>query len=653
VNKLDVKAKTVTVAENTTLESAEIMLAATDSVELKAGAQVVASGAAPVADSAPVLAVKGDGALLRVSTGVQAQIDRTGTSGQQGELLISDNAKVVAETGSVLLDSTHNLTMKGVLQAGESLNIGADSINIGEIDRSISSTGLSLDNAQLSQFAMNELVLTSRGNVNIFGKVLRTDADGKPVLDDNNQTQAIAFKNLVISAQGIAGFANAGKTAALAADTLTLKNQGSTGQGPNGDGTGLLAIKASNLALAGGDFTLSGFSSLQINLDKAFTGIGTSTLTALGNLSIDAAYLTGATGADTTLDATGYELSLTSTKTLADASHTGIAAQLNLKANALVVDAPLYFNAGRVSAQAVTGDVTLKDKAVIDVSGAVVQAGLSEPAALSAGSIALTALQHDVNALAGSQLLLNGATASSAGGHLAVTAVQGLAHLNGTIAAHGGGSAAGGQVAVDESSLGANGFGSLNTLFSQAGFTDSIKLRIRNGDLTVGVADKVLAQTVDLTADSGSLTVLGTIDAQAKNGGTISLNADGLLTVAAGAKLLAKATTDLGDGGKVTLNSIAGGGIALQNGALVDVSAKGGQDGDVHLRSNRLADTVNIAPIAAGTIVGDAQVTLEAVANYQLNTLNASALTTIKNDTANFMAAVSARLTPSLGWVMK
>lgn len=647
--KLDVKAKTVSVAENTTLESPEIMLAATDSVELKAGAQVVASGNAPVTDSTPMLAVNGDGALLRVSTGAQAEIVRTGTSGQQGELIISDNAKITAETGSVLLDSTHNLTMKGVLQAGESLNIGADSINIGEIGSINNSTGLSLDNAQLSQFAMNELVLTSRGMVNVFGNVLRTDASGKPVLDDKNQTQAIAFKNLVISAQGIAGYDNSGKTATLSAENLTLKNQGSAGQGQNGDGTGQLAIKAGNLALAGGDFSLSGFSGMQFSVDKGFSGVGTSTLTALGNLSIDAAYMTGATGSVTTLDTTGYELSLTSSKTVTDASRTGIAAQLNLKADTLLVDAPLYFNAGRVSALAVTGDITLKDKAVIDVSGAVVSAGLSEPTALAAGSIALTSLQHDVNALAGSQLLLNGATAQSAGGALAITAEQGLANLNGTISAKGGSAAAGGDVAIDVSRLGATGFSGLNSLLAGAGFTDVFKLRLRNGDLTVAASDKVTAHTVDFTADSGNLAVFGVIDAQGKNGGTINLNTNGPLTLASTAKLLANATANLGDGGKVNLNSVAGGGIAIENGARVDVSAQGGQDGDIHLRSNRLADGINIAPIAAGTLVGDAKVTLEAVANYELNILNASALTTIKSDTANFMAAVAARLTPQFG----
>lgn len=639
--KLDVKSKTVQVAENTKLEGAEVMLAATDSIDLKAGSEVLATGEKPAATTTPRYAVNGDGALLRVSTGVQAQVDRTGSKGQKGEINISDDAKVTAATGVVLLDSTHNLTLKGVLEAGNSLSIGADSINIGEVGSQFSGTGLALDNAQLSQLNINQLELTSRGNVNIYGGVFRTDASGTPLLDGQNQLQPVAFKNLVISAQGIAGFDNAGKTASISADTITFKNLNSTNLGVMGNGTGLLAIQANNMELAGGNFTLSGFSGMQVNLANGLSGTGTSKLTALGNLAVNAAYITGATGSRTNIDASGYNLTLGRAEQLATPSTTSIAAQLALKANTVTIDAPLLFNSGVVTAEALTGDVTLKENAVVDVSGTVVRAGLSESKQVPAGRIALTSVQQNVNTLAGSQLLLKGVTPKMAAGELQLSAAQGRVNLGGEIDAHAVDAAQGGWVSVDTKTMAGAEFSQLNQLFTESGLTGAIDLRVRDGDLTVSQQDTLNAAKVNLTTDHGNLTVAGTIAAAGKQGGAINLNANGSLTLTGTARLNANATGEKGDGGKVKLNSLIGG-IDIQNGALINVSANGGDHGDVHLRANRLADSINIKPIAAGTIIGDPLVTLEAVAVYDTSVLNLAAINAIKTDTANFMASVAA-----------
>lgn len=628
---LDVKSKTVKVAENTKLEGSEIILAATDSVELKTGAQVIASGSKPVAERPPVLVTTGDGALLRVSTGAQAQINRSGSKGLKGELLISDNAKVQAASGSVALDSTRNSKMNGELQAGNSLSIGADIINIGELGSNFSGPGLSLDNAQLSRFNMNELVLTSRGNVNVYGGVFNADATGN---------QPLSFKHLVISAQGLAGFANDGKTAAISADTLTLQNKNVAAQSLKGTGTGDLILHADNLELAGGDFSLTGFSDIQLNANKGLTGLVNSKLTVAGNLGINAAYVTGVTGSQTSVDASGYELSLTKTANLTAPANKGIAAQLNLRANTVAIDAPLLFNSGTVTAEAKTGDVTLKENALIDVSGVVVKAGLSASAEVAAGHIKLTSLQKDINAETGSRLLLNGAKPNMAAGSLDLSAAQGQVKLSGNVDAHGGALSSGGRISIDTSGLSDLAFSDLNKVITDSGFTAAVDLRVRNGDLTVSAQDKLTAEDVNLTADHGNLTVAGTVDAHGKKGGSINLNADGKLTLASGANLLANATADKGDGGKIKLNSVEGSGIDIQNGALIDVSAKGGKEGDVHLRAKRLADGVNVAPIAAGAIRGDSKVTIEAVAHYELNTVDSAAINTIKEDTAAYMAAV-------------
>ncbi|MCD2451858.1 filamentous hemagglutinin family protein [Methylicorpusculum oleiharenae] len=637
---LDVKSKTVTLTEDTVLKGQEMLLAATQKVELQKGASVVAVGKKPVSETSPVLEVSGDGALMRVSTGPQAIIRRTGSQGLDGDLMINEGTLVSSATGSVLFDSTRQLKMNGELEAGNSLNIGAEAINLGEVNDAL--TGLSFDDSQLSRLNSKELVLTSRSNINFYGSIYQTDADGIPLLDAEGRNLPVVLGNVVFDAAGFAGFDNAGKTARISAETLTLRNHANL-TSVTGNGTGQLALSAEHLILDGGNFTVSGFESgTHFDLSGSVTGSGVTQLTSLGDITIKAGYITGLTGSETAIDAGDHALTLTkSTAAASQSALTGIAAELSLSAGSIAIDAPLLFRSGTVIAKAKSGDVTLGKDAMIDVSGIVVNAGLSDPVHLRAGRIDLTSQQQNIIAQAGSRMLLNAYTPKMAAGSLTLSAAEGQAILNGTINASGVNAALGGAVGIDVGSMDGAGFSGFNTIFTGSGFTGAVDLRVRNGDLIVAQNDAVNAHNIKLTADNGDLTLAGTLNARGADGGSINLNSNGKLTLASTATVNASAQGVAGNGGKVRLSSVEGGGIEIENGALIAVTDNGGSEGEVHLRADRLAGDVNIASISAGTITGDSTVTIEALKRFNYSIINATAIDAIKSDTASYMNAIA------------
>src|SRR5262249_61033036 len=72
-------------------------------------------------------------------------------------------------------------------------------------------------------------------------------------------------------------------------------------------------------------------------------------------------------------------------------------------------------------------------------------------------------------------------------------------------------------------------FPALNAMLNAGGVYGLRSFDIKQGDLTIG--DGVKAHEVDVSIDSGTLTVAGTIDASGTTPGTIRLSASGDLTL--------------------------------------------------------------------------------------------------------------------------
>jgi filamentous hemagglutinin len=644
--RIDIKAKTVTIAENTFVKAPEILLAATDKVELKNGARLQADGKALDSAGSNVLEITGDGALLRTSTASQAVIKRTNTQGIKGDLIVGKGALISVGSGSVTMDSTSIAKMDGELElTNGALTIGADSINIGEVD-GVTVNGLSFDNNQLSRFAAQELVLNSRSAINIFGQLVKTDINGNPELDVDGKFKPIEFGNLVIDSSGISGHQNDGKTAFFKAKKLTLTNK-SGAIDSLGSGSASLFVDAEQLVLDTGSYKLSGFNEINFNLKDALLGRTESKLTALGNLTFKTPLVSAESGAATTINAVGYSL-------IADQEAEGVnslvskglGGSLKLIADSVRLNTIVAYQAGNVNLTALEGDVALNSDAVIDVSGAVVNAGLSKPVNLAAGKITLNSQKKNIVTDIGSNLFLKATNPNMSAGFLTVNAGQGQALLNGFVDAQGNGS----RVALDIGSLPINGFNSLNTLFRDAGFSGGIDLRLRNGDIIVASDQRVTANSIKLTADSGKISLAGTLDASSnEQGGTISLSAEDQLSLESTAQLLAMANGDNGAGGKVKLASIEsefdGAGIELKNGSRVSVLASGnGVEGEVQIRADRVdldgdtvEDEINVKTILPGAILGDSSILVEAVKIYNDESVDVVDQDSIRAGTQDYM----------------
>lgn len=640
--ELDVRANSVTVGRDTQVSAPELLLAATDKVEVKENARVIARGEVAEDNNQPILKVQGDGALLRATAGRQALIVRTAaegvTLGAKGDLVVDAGALVDVGAGSLLLDATRKNTLAGELALdGGSLNLGAEVINLGETAGLVN--GLSLDNRQLSALTVAELVLTSRGMVNLYGQLAQVDANGQVLTDGNGDPLALQFGDLVIDADGLAGFENAGKTAALQADTVRFVNGGTVG-GAQGNGSGSLLLNAGRLTFDKGQYALSGFDVMQINASQGVFGRDTATVNVNGDLSLSTPFFTAFNGASTTLDATGHTLTLASLSGAATPT-SGIAGALRVEADSVMLDTTLLYKTGSVGLSSLQNDLTLGSNALIDVSGAVVQAGLSQARNLDAGSITLLAKQQDVLAENGSRLLLNAVNDKAKAGVLTAKAGAGEVRLNGSIDAAGGGKSQGGSAVIDSGSL-SGGFDALNQQLAAGGFTGGIDVRLRNGDILVGGGETVNAHDIKLTADTGAVSVAGTLDASDVEGGSVELNAEDNLTLAASASILANALGADRSGGEVTLSAMDaqsdGAGIVLTDGARIDVSANGvGAAGKVHLRAERNGNDIAVSAIADGTITGDSRVDLEAVRIYNDTLITAGDQNTYDSDNRNFI----------------
>src|SRR5690606_33236830 len=112
-----------------------------------------------------------------------------------------------------------------------------------------------------------------------------------------------------------------------------------------------------------------------------------------------------------------------------------------------------------------------------------------------------------------------------------------------------------------------------NTVLDQGGFFESRTFRVRTGDVTLDGTAR--ARAFRLSADAGSITVSGTIDASGRTGGEITLSANGSLTLLSSARLTAAAQTfsHAGKGGTISLQSGSSRDGVVPTGTVLDLQS--------------------------------------------------------------------------------
>lgn len=686
---VDVISSEVQFGNNANITGTEVILAATDTVSLKAGSSVTGTGTGSPSRDLTIGNdnVDGDGALLRVAASDKVNLTRNNTDRDRGDLLIEQGA-VVHGDGSTQLDATRSMRVAGALEAGagSALTVAAGKVSLGSPDNGAQVTdGLWLTQSQLAPLQQaTSLTLKSYSTIDFYGAV---DL-GNSGLD------------LTLQGAGIGGYQNTGQTASITARNLNLNNKDNVAFANAGAlsdgltpalGNGNLAIYADTVNAGNNQVRLAGFDQVDITANKEIVVQGNAAratsnepanrLTADGSLTLNAGRLTASASADYAIDSTNGLLKLQGAANaptgLSAASAQAAKLQLNgaavTLANGAIIDTPGAKVTLHATGAGATDNVTLEAGSVIKAQGSTYTLK-DQSVALAAGSVRLVSDHGNVDVQSGALIDLSPAVGGNAG-KLEVSAVEGNATLAGVI--RGGNQA----IAIVDAATVNNLSQTLNSL---AQFSGAQTYRIRNGNVEIAAADNVATSRFSLTADNGAVNVEGKIDASGDKGGRIEIYAKDNLTVKRGAQLLAKGLADkqttagtTGNGGTVVLSSTSGivnaeasdaGGVA---GALIDVSGDTvgsvkGAGGNVILRAARTGagdgTGVNVDTGATGAITGAANVVVEAVKVTNASTINTAlqnTITTQTNNFANFIAAnplgfsltrdgVAAKVTPGV-----
>ncbi|MHB8573806.1 MAG: filamentous hemagglutinin family protein [Dehalococcoidia bacterium] len=620
---VDVSANDVLVVPHAQLQAPDLILASSD--KLKVGANAVLNGTGATAPNAApeTLLLHGDGALLRVSAGPQAHVVRAGEQGLNGTLTVDAGALLKADR-SVILDASKDTLSQGqIVMNGGSLNLGASRISLGDT-AGLALQGLALSNAALAQLKVDELVLTSRSSVDLLGNV------------------NLNFQNLAVEAGGLAGRNSTANTTATisAGGNITLSNPGKVAFSETLPQGGNLQLSADRIHLGQGDFAIQGYSNVNLNAAKDIVTEGKGTLSiAADRLTLQSSRITGTTGADHTIDASG-RVSITTPATVAAGQMTdALGARLNIIAQNITDAGHIEQHSGTVSLHArgaQSGDgVTLGAGAVIDVSGIDKQFA-DLPLGTPGGRVELhtdngnvvIAAADPLSGNAAARINVAGGTAGGDAGSIIVSATQGTADIGGNLQASANAGAQAGSFTLDAQNLNSSGLAGLNDLLNAGRFNETRSLRLRQGDVAIGAGTEVTAHRFHLTADRGRIDVGGTIDAAGEKGGEVVLSAAGDIALAAGAQVKANATGAGQHGGSVDLRTTTGG-VQIAAGAGIDVSAGpagadgvAGAGGTVGLRLPRTAaltladqDSTNDRLRVDGNIVGGTT-TVEAFKTY-------------------------------------
>lgn len=524
------------------LSAPDLILAATDKVTLAENAAITASGGA----SAERLRTTGDGALLRVSGNGLGGIVRTATSRTRGTLEVNSGATLSG--AAVTLDATGESSFAGVFgKAAEGSNLvkalalGAQRINLGEVP--LGTAGLTLNQSRLAELgAIDTLRLKSHTSIDLYGTVGAGDT----------------LKTLELQAGGIAGVANAGKAAGLAAQSIALSNPDGIdfeAVKPAGLGSGTLSLSAAEaITLGAGDFRVAGFGESTLHAGREIIATGSGSHANAGKLTLESGRITATGNARQKIAAAGA-LGTTAVAQTAPFAAASAGGQLSLAGTTLDHSGRIDLPAGKITLSTSAGDLKLLAGSQLNAQGTA-QSFADTTVFASGGQVVLESKGGNVAQDAAASINVSGASdAAGNGGHAGAMSVvaSGTAALSGTLnAATGSAAMKGGRFRLD-----ANGVSDLSGLavtLAASGFSESVAVRARNGDMSLAADATLQAHGVLIAADNGNLTVAGTIEASGTKGGSIELYANrgasggGRLTLAAGSVLKANATERVASG---------------------------------------------------------------------------------------------------------
>jgi filamentous hemagglutinin family protein len=558
----------LTIADGATLQGSELLLVATDTLEVKAGGEVASASGAVVEGRDLTLA--GDGALLRVARGDIVNVERSGVAGATGDLLIRDGATLRAPGGAINLESTRGAALAGSIEAaGGALGVTGNLISLGAVPAAVS--GFVLSNAELQALDLNSIQLSSRSSIDLYGGA---GAALNVLSGGNVDLQAHSLRamggNVLIDVTGTLGLRGA---------TGGLPVTPAAGNAPT------LEIRAGNVSFDGGPLGIEGFHSSLLLATGELRAARDSSLDVAGDLRMEGTRLSGASGVDLAVGAHGQvAFAGRGTAPLSDLEDLG--ASVSLAGDAVRIGGAITLHSGRLALNASSGDVTLDAGARVDLSGLEV-AFVDEPAFSGGGTLVANA-SAGVQLLAGSRVDVSGA-GTAAAGSISLLARDGDVQLAaGSL--HATGRQGSGDLTLAAYLL--PSLDALATAWTSGGFSGALSVRQKGaGDLNLSTGSQIRGSRIELAADDGAINVAGTLRAAGPAGGRIRVAASDGIQI--GGTLDARPGATADRNGRIDLEASEGGLRTLPGSRIATTvvgAARGSvADGQVHIRLPRTA----------------------------------------------------------------
>ncbi|MGJ7545856.1 filamentous haemagglutinin family protein [Variovorax sp. LT1R16] len=657
------------------LKAGQVFLLAKNAVTVESGATIdTRKGATNLLDSSLGyvfnVASPGNGlgssAALAVGNGRLNFLGATGGS-SPSSIAIADDVSLLTR-GTIALSSSGVQTLGDVTLAARYLALSTTAFNIGTAQSltdggstgGIDLTQQMIDRLLGSDTPLEQVTLAASQSINFYGNA-RLDLTGR----------AGVSPTLVLNTPALYGWGAASDQASITADTVIWSGvvrgvgvpgspyvsvtPGAVAAGGAGTGSGSLAINARNIVFGyepgarsqdqtALDRLTLGFSTVDLIASDRITANHRNTLSVYasgpnpgsgfdaktyagsgGTLNLVTPLLTGEAGSSMAYRTGGsLTVSAPAAGAAATAPVTALGAEIQLFGNQVAVDTAVALPSGRLSITADDG-IVLDRRAAIDLAGRAVR--FFDVTKYSWGGDLLLETAHGAIGQAVTSSIDVSATRSEAGSIKATaTGVGGTVDFAGSLAGAGGQGLTSGSIDLRVTSLA--DFSGFNRKLNAAGFFEARSFVVKTGDLVVG--DEVRAKNVALSADGGSLTVNGRIDASGTRVGSISLAARDDLTLAATAVLDVHGTTLAVDGrgmpieasnrGRIELSTKSGT-LQLNSGATLDLSTPSGLYGQVVLNAPRTGETSGDVKVnAAGplAIKGVANIALNAFWTYTL-----------------------------------
>lgn len=600
------------------LTGADVILAANDSITLDAGAVVESSGAS--SNTAQTLlfgnsatAGSGDGVLLRVSNDPAAQIIRSGVASQAAQAAlpagsrptITINAGALVSGGAAIVDSTYATS----LDPAASITGGAITLDSGQITLELTNPGSILPTAGLvlagnalqALQSAHSLSLLSYSSIDIYG---------------TGQVGSSAFASLSLHAAELRGFNNGGGAVSFAAQNILLDNSAAgTAPGPVAPAAGTLSFDGGVITLGNNTVAIDQYSDVKLNATGGIMATGTGGVAVPGTLEISTPLITGAKGSSETFSAVGA-LTMSAPAGGSSVLTSGLAVSLVFQGSSVTDNTNIAAPSGSITLHATNGDVVVGNLAQsrLDVAGTA-QVFFDLVKYTSGGSVTLASDTGNVNLGADATVTVAAQPGGGNAGALTIGAPQGSFSLLGTLLGQGGAGGRNGTFTLDAGTIAGGDLATINSILSNGGFTESVTIQDRN-DALITMDGVATAHSFNLSTDTGSITVIGAVNASGATGGKISMQAHGSLTLLSGASLTVAGQNfdDAGKGGLVSLEagSETGGSFTnitlgtgpqldIQAGSTIDLSVAANTDPAANAALGRFNGTLHLrAPQALG-----------------------------------------------------